>query len=99
MTFSSLNELKCGFTRDYGAIKRQLLRIEDFDKTAIEVALHGASQLILNEWGNNIPCQVSSIFNYSRTSIARIIFDYRFDLPRFDCGYMKNLLSMFFRLF
>ncbi|KAF5293913.1 hypothetical protein FQA39_LY13618 [Lamprigera yunnana] len=58
VAFSSLYEERCSFTRDYNAIKTELLKLEDYDKTAVETALNGASQLILSEWGNNVACQV-----------------------------------------
>lgn len=59
MAFSSLFEEKCPFTRDYNIIKAELQNIDDYDKTCIETALHGVNQMVLGEWGNNTPCQVS----------------------------------------
>lgn len=32
--------------------------LEEFDKTSIETALHAVNTLVLEEWGNNVPCQV-----------------------------------------
>lgn len=61
MAFSSLYEERCAFTRDYNAIKAELQKLEDYDKTCIETALHGVSQMVLAEWGNNSACQVSLI--------------------------------------
>ncbi|KAK4885574.1 hypothetical protein RN001_001845 [Aquatica leii] len=57
VAFSSLYEERCAFTRDYNAIKTELQKLDDYDKTGIESALQGASQLVLGEWGNNIACQ------------------------------------------
>ncbi|KAF2880696.1 hypothetical protein ILUMI_25486 [Ignelater luminosus] len=58
IAFSSLYEEKCPFTRDYNAIKVELQKLDDFDKTCIETALHGVNQLVLSEWGNNTACQI-----------------------------------------
>lgn len=58
MAFSSLYEEKCPFTREYSAIKNELINIDDYDKTCIERALHGVNQVVLSEWGNNTACQV-----------------------------------------
>ncbi|XP_060536568.1 integrator complex subunit 14 [Cylas formicarius] len=58
MAFSSLYEERCPFTRDYGIIKAELKNIDDYDKTCLETALHGVSQMVLGEWGNNIACQI-----------------------------------------
>lgn len=58
MAFSSLYEERCPFTRDYNVIKAELKNIEDYDKTCIETALHGVSQMVLGEWGNNTACQI-----------------------------------------
>lgn len=71
IVFSSLYEEKGPFTRDYGIIKAELQNIDDYDKTCIETALHGVNQLVLSEWGNNTPCQVSCIciFNNRQRSV------------------------------
>ncbi|KAL1513544.1 hypothetical protein ABEB36_002944 [Hypothenemus hampei] len=58
MAFSSLYEERCPFTRDYNVIKSELKHIDDYDKTSIETALHGVSQMVLGEWGNNTACQI-----------------------------------------
>ncbi|XP_066142418.1 integrator complex subunit 14 [Euwallacea fornicatus] len=58
MAFSSLYEERCPFTRDYNVIKAELKNIEDYDKTCIETAYHGVSQMVLSEWGNNTACQI-----------------------------------------
>lgn len=46
------------FTRDYDQIRQHAQVLEEFDKTCIETALHGVNGLVLEEWGNNVPCQV-----------------------------------------
>lgn len=61
MAFSLLYEEKCPFTRDYNVIKAELQNIDDYDKTCIENAFRGVNQLVLGEWGNNTPCQVSKM--------------------------------------
>ncbi|XP_017785176.1 PREDICTED: von Willebrand factor A domain-containing protein 9 [Nicrophorus vespilloides] len=58
VTFSSIYEEKCSFTRDYNVIKSELKSIDDYDKTCIEIAFNGINQIVLNEWGNNTACQV-----------------------------------------
>lgn len=63
MAFSSLYEERCPFTRDYNVIKGELKNIEDYDKTCIETAFHGVSQMVLGEWGNNTACQVNILLN------------------------------------
>lgn len=61
MAFSSLYEIISGFTRDYEQIKHKLQVIEEFDKTCIEAAFHAVNTLVLEEWGNSVPCQVRRI--------------------------------------
>uniref|UniRef100_A0A665WAR2 Integrator complex subunit 14 n=1 Tax=Echeneis naucrates TaxID=173247 RepID=A0A665WAR2_ECHNA len=61
MAFSSLWELLVPFTRDYNALQEALSSVEDYDKTCIESALHGVSNLVQQEWGSACPCQVMLI--------------------------------------
>ena len=56
--FSSLYEVLVRFTRDFDGCKHALLTVDDYDKTDLRVGLLGVCQLILEEWGNGIPCQV-----------------------------------------
>lgn len=35
-----------------------LSNLEDYDKTCIESALHGVSNVVQQEWGSACPCQV-----------------------------------------
>ncbi|XP_034032317.1 integrator complex subunit 14 [Thalassophryne amazonica] len=58
MAFSSLWELLVPFTRDYNALQEALSNLEDYDKTCIESALHGVSNVVQQEWGSSCPCQV-----------------------------------------
>ncbi|KAL7293911.1 hypothetical protein TKK_0012642 [Trichogramma kaykai] len=58
MTFSSMYEILCPFTRDYELIRSKLQNIEECDKTSIETALHGVKTLVISEWGSSTPCQV-----------------------------------------
>ncbi|KAK5647372.1 hypothetical protein RI129_002264 [Pyrocoelia pectoralis] len=58
VAFSSLHEERCPFTRDYNALKLELQKLEDYDKTSIESALQGVNQMVLGEWGNNSACQI-----------------------------------------
>ncbi|GBP36254.1 Integrator complex subunit 14 [Eumeta japonica] len=46
------------FTRDYDTIRAKLLQLEEGDKTCIENALHGVNQLVMSEWGLQIPMQI-----------------------------------------
>uniref|UniRef100_A0A3Q3L8L4 Integrator complex subunit 14 n=1 Tax=Mastacembelus armatus TaxID=205130 RepID=A0A3Q3L8L4_9TELE len=58
MAFSSLWELLVPFTRDYNALQEALSNLEDYDKTCVESALHGVSNLVQQEWGSSCPCQL-----------------------------------------
>ena len=58
MIFSSLYEVVSSFTRDYDSVRLKLQNIEDRDKTSLEAALNGVSNLINEEWGQNTPCHV-----------------------------------------
>uniref|UniRef100_A0A3P8VDB0 Integrator complex subunit 14 n=1 Tax=Cynoglossus semilaevis TaxID=244447 RepID=A0A3P8VDB0_CYNSE len=58
MAFSSLWELLVPFTRDYNALQEALSSLEDYDKTCIESALHGVSNVFQQEWGSTCACQV-----------------------------------------
>lgn len=61
IAFSSLYEVLCPFTRDFDLVRSKLSSLEDFDKTCLEVALHGVNTLVLDEWGNGTPCQVINV--------------------------------------
>uniref|UniRef100_A0A8C2WCJ9 Integrator complex subunit 14 n=1 Tax=Cyclopterus lumpus TaxID=8103 RepID=A0A8C2WCJ9_CYCLU len=58
MAFSSLWELLVPFTRDYNALQEALGNLEDYDKTCVEAALNGVSNVVQQEWGSACPCQV-----------------------------------------
>uniref|UniRef100_A0A3B4YRQ8 Integrator complex subunit 14 n=1 Tax=Seriola lalandi dorsalis TaxID=1841481 RepID=A0A3B4YRQ8_SERLL len=58
MAFSSLWELLVPFTRDYNALQEALSSLEDYDKTCVESALNGVSNVVQQEWGSACPCQV-----------------------------------------
>ncbi|XP_049579752.1 integrator complex subunit 14 [Syngnathus scovelli] len=58
VAFSSLWELKVPFTRDYNALQDALSNLEDYDKTCVESALNGVSNVVQQEWGSACPCQV-----------------------------------------
>uniref|UniRef100_A0A667Y2U9 Integrator complex subunit 14 n=1 Tax=Myripristis murdjan TaxID=586833 RepID=A0A667Y2U9_9TELE len=58
VAFSSLWELLVPFTRDYNALQEALSNLEDYDKTCVESALHGVSNIVQQEWGSSCPCQV-----------------------------------------
>ncbi|XP_057691751.1 integrator complex subunit 14 isoform X2 [Corythoichthys intestinalis] len=58
MAFSSLWELLVPFTRDYNALQDALSNLEDYDKTCVESALNGVSNVVQQEWGSACPCQV-----------------------------------------
>ncbi|XP_020486973.2 integrator complex subunit 14 [Labrus bergylta] len=58
MAFSSLWELLVPFTRDYNALQEALSNLEDYDKTCVESAMQGVSNVVQQEWGSACPCQV-----------------------------------------
>ncbi|KAM4618390.1 integrator complex subunit 14 [Polymixia lowei] len=58
VAFSSLWEHLVPFTRDYNALQEALSNLEDYDKTCVESALHGVSNIVQQEWGSSCPCQV-----------------------------------------
>ncbi|KAK3917692.1 Integrator complex subunit 14 [Frankliniella fusca] len=58
LTYSSLCDELCPFTRDFDSIKQKLQTVEDQDKTCIEPALHAVNRLVLKEWGSTTPCHV-----------------------------------------
>uniref|UniRef100_A0A8D3AW76 Integrator complex subunit 14 n=1 Tax=Scophthalmus maximus TaxID=52904 RepID=A0A8D3AW76_SCOMX len=58
MAFSSLWELLVPFTRDYNALQEALSSLEDYDKTCVEAALQGVSNVVQQEWGSACPCQL-----------------------------------------
>lgn len=39
-------------------IQEALSNLEDYDKTCIELALQGVSNVVQQEWGSACPCQV-----------------------------------------
>nr|XP_046208022.1 integrator complex subunit 14 [Oncorhynchus gorbuscha] len=58
VAFSSLWELLVPFTRDYNTLQEALNNLEDYDKTCLESALHGVSNVVQQEWGHACPTQV-----------------------------------------
>lgn len=58
MVFSSLWELVVQFTRDFENLKTELMKVDCYDKTDIVRALIGVRDIILEEWGATMPCQI-----------------------------------------
>uniref|UniRef100_A0A3P8ZE18 Integrator complex subunit 14 n=1 Tax=Esox lucius TaxID=8010 RepID=A0A3P8ZE18_ESOLU len=58
VAFSSLWELLVPFTRDYNTLQEALSNLEDYDKTCLEAALHGVSNVVQQEWGHACPTQL-----------------------------------------
>uniref|UniRef100_A0A673YK11 Integrator complex subunit 14 n=1 Tax=Salmo trutta TaxID=8032 RepID=A0A673YK11_SALTR len=58
VAFSSLWELLVPFTRDYNTLQEALSNLEDYDKTCLESALHGVSNVVQQEWGHACPTQL-----------------------------------------
>ncbi|XP_069480343.1 integrator complex subunit 14 [Ambystoma mexicanum] len=56
--FSSLWELMVPFTRDYNTLQEALSNMEDYDKTCLEAALAGICNVVQQEWGGVVPCQI-----------------------------------------
>lgn len=45
------------------SVQEALSNLEDYDKTCIESALNGVSNVVQQEWGSACPCQVSPLYN------------------------------------
>ncbi|KAF6130498.1 integrator complex subunit 14 [Phyllostomus discolor] len=60
VVFSSLWELMVPFTRDYNTLQEALSNMDDYDKTCLESALAGVCNIVQQEWGGAIPCQLQS---------------------------------------
>uniref|UniRef100_A0A671MEC2 Integrator complex subunit 14 n=1 Tax=Sinocyclocheilus anshuiensis TaxID=1608454 RepID=A0A671MEC2_9TELE len=60
VAFSSLWELMVPFSRDYNTLQEALNNLEDFDKTCLEAALQGVSNVVQQEWGTSCPCQLQA---------------------------------------
>uniref|UniRef100_A0A8C9WBE8 Integrator complex subunit 14 n=1 Tax=Scleropages formosus TaxID=113540 RepID=A0A8C9WBE8_SCLFO len=60
VAFSSLWELMVPFTRDYNTLQEALNNLEDYDKTCLEPALQGVSNIVQQEWGSTCPCQLQN---------------------------------------
>ncbi|XP_051513070.1 integrator complex subunit 14-like isoform X2 [Myxocyprinus asiaticus] len=60
VAFSSLWELLVPFTRDYNTLQEALNNLEDYDKTFLESALQGVSNIVQQEWGTSCPCQLQA---------------------------------------
>uniref|UniRef100_A0A672T532 Integrator complex subunit 14 n=1 Tax=Sinocyclocheilus grahami TaxID=75366 RepID=A0A672T532_SINGR len=61
VTFSSLWEHMVPFTRDYNTLQEALNNLEDYDKTCLEAALQGVSNIVQQEWGTSCPCQLQAM--------------------------------------
>lgn len=42
----------------YFPVQEALSNLEDYDKTCVESALQGVSNVVQQEWGSACPCQV-----------------------------------------
>lgn len=51
---------KLGSTSCFFSVQDALSNLEDYDKTCIESALQGVSNVVQQEWGSACPCQVIS---------------------------------------
>uniref|UniRef100_A0A9J7WWW8 Integrator complex subunit 14 n=1 Tax=Cyprinus carpio carpio TaxID=630221 RepID=A0A9J7WWW8_CYPCA len=60
VAFSSLWELLVPFSRDYNTLQEALNNLEDYDKTCLEAALQGVSNVVQQEWGTSCPCQLQA---------------------------------------
>lgn len=59
MLYSSLWERSLSFTRDYDAIRTALNYLDEvYDKTNTINALRGVQDLVHEEWGSNVPCNI-----------------------------------------
>ncbi|KAK9516634.1 hypothetical protein VZT92_024554 [Zoarces viviparus] len=92
MAFSSLWELLVPFTRDYNALQEALSNLEDYDKTCLESALNGVSNVVQQEWGSACPCQVVLVtdgslgigkgsLRHSLQTLKHRVDDKKFPLP------------------
>lgn len=50
-------------------IQEALSNLEDYDKTCIELALQGVSNVVQQEWGSACPCQVFSVILFKITPL------------------------------
>jgi len=62
--FSSLYQQVVTFTRDYSEIRNALGKVEEFNKTCVDVALAGVDQFLSDEWGCTSHCQVAIVNSY-----------------------------------
>uniref|UniRef100_A0A671SFR3 Integrator complex subunit 14 n=1 Tax=Sinocyclocheilus anshuiensis TaxID=1608454 RepID=A0A671SFR3_9TELE len=92
VTFSSLWELMVPFTRDYNTLQEALNNLEDYDKTCLEAALQGVSNIVQQEWGTSCPCQVVLVtdgalgigrgsLRHSLQTVKQRVEDKKFPLP------------------
>uniref|UniRef100_A0A673FX93 Integrator complex subunit 14 n=1 Tax=Sinocyclocheilus rhinocerous TaxID=307959 RepID=A0A673FX93_9TELE len=92
VAFSSLWELMVPFSRDYNTLQEALNNLEDFDKTCLEAALQGVSNVVQQEWGTSCPCQVVLVtdgalgigrgsLRHSLQTVKQRVEDKKFPLP------------------
>uniref|UniRef100_UPI00398F2557 integrator complex subunit 14 isoform X3 n=1 Tax=Pristiophorus japonicus TaxID=55135 RepID=UPI00398F2557 len=92
VAFSSLWELMVPFTRDYNTLQEALSTVDDYDKTCLESALMGISNIVQDEWGVCIPCQVILVtdgslgigrgsLRHSLSALSQRSEDSKFPLP------------------
>uniref|UniRef100_A0A8C2B3U1 Integrator complex subunit 14 n=1 Tax=Cyprinus carpio TaxID=7962 RepID=A0A8C2B3U1_CYPCA len=92
VAFSSLWELLVPFSRDYNTLQEALNNLEDYDKTCLEAALQGVSNVVQQEWGTSCPCQVVLVtdgalgigrgsLRHSLQTVKQRVDDKKFPLP------------------
>lgn len=55
-------------------VQETLNNLEDFDKTCLEAALQGVSNVMQQEWGSSCPCQVLLMTpKYLSVSLSEVV--------------------------
>lgn len=63
-----------GLSNVFVVFQEALGSLEDYDKTCIESALHGVSNVVQQEWGSACPCQVTQQSSFCTLKCVNYIF-------------------------
>ena len=59
------------------SVQEALSNLEDYDKTCVESALQGVSNVVQQEWGSACPCQVLGVLYTTPSHLNSLLFRYK----------------------
>lgn len=64
------------------SVQEALSNLEDYDKTCVESALQGVSNVVQQEWGSACPCQVLGVLFTTSSHLNPLLFRYNWRMDK-----------------